>query len=117
VPFAPRELLLAERSHGIWHQGVHFVASEVRDYELDQFQVSSCTVSIGLGWQGLHGMTTLMPSWLFSLGSAQCWCHVQQLLNLALCAALAQYCQQCRCCWFVTQSYLLLSCAGGTCYW
>lgn len=40
VPLAPPEVLQAEPSHGMWHKGVHFVASEVRDYELDQFQVS-----------------------------------------------------------------------------
>lgn len=32
-------MLQEEQSHGLWHRGVHFVASEVRDYELDQFQV------------------------------------------------------------------------------
>lgn len=35
----PDVLLQVERQHGLWHRGVHFVASEVRDYELDQFQV------------------------------------------------------------------------------
>jgi acyl-CoA thioesterase FadM len=34
-------LTQVEQSHGIWHSGVHYVASEVRDYELDQFQVGA----------------------------------------------------------------------------
>lgn len=37
---AAPDVLQVEQRHGLWHRGVHWVASEVRDYELDQFQVS-----------------------------------------------------------------------------
>ncbi|KAF6260808.1 HotDog domain-containing protein [Scenedesmus sp. NREL 46B-D3] len=37
-PLAP-DVMHIEQSHGHWHHGVHYVVMEVRDYELDQFQV------------------------------------------------------------------------------
>lgn len=74
MPLAPPEVLQAEPSHGMWHKGVHFVASEVRDYELDQFQVVNNAVyasyvqhgrhkalsSIGLSVSSLQASGTLM---------------------------------------------------------
>jgi len=38
-PPVPEDLLHLEHTHGHWVNGVHYVVMEVRDYELDQFQV------------------------------------------------------------------------------
>ena len=68
VPVTPPLDVLpqVERQHGLWHRGVHFVASEVRDYELDQFQVRKLLLLLHgvseLHHQPLHALSVALTS-------------------------------------------------------